>query len=131
MWEFMLIWLGAELCLMFVVTVRARAFRFLWCPYFYLSSWLWGYSILLLRKSKHLVALSAIISWSSLSVVLKCGGEGAFYNPIQCQSFSRPVSQTFTSVSVSHPYSFPWLQCSQSICLPSWTMITIFNSQVK
>lgn len=45
MWKFMLVCLGAGLCLMFAVAIGARGFKFLQCPCFCFPSWLWDFLI--------------------------------------------------------------------------------------
>ena len=42
LWDFMLIWQGVWLCLIFAVTLVARGFQFLTCPSVYLSCWCWA-----------------------------------------------------------------------------------------
>lgn len=125
-WGFMVIWLGMELCLMFVVVTGDRSFKFLECHRSYLLSRFWAspsilpqsascssfsYNLLLLYWGPVGVVLmegkGSIIIWWNLSVlvawILGLSPSQVF---LEWYNFTHMLLTPFLAYSIC--YWFPW-----------------------
>lgn len=88
---FILIWLEAELCLMFAVA--ARWCTFFYQPHVYLSFGLWEPLNTSQKKSCSSINSNPLpLHWRSVAVIVRCGGRKVFYNIIfESQFLCWPV----------------------------------------